>query len=577
MPTVIPVKFAYATRDLWFDPGETGAIGGDHVICATDRGTEIGLATADPCEVDKAELSRRTGDAGLKRVLRIATDADLDRASDLVDRGDRAFPTFRRLVSRAGLDMKPVGVEYLFGGEKVVCYFSAEERVDFRQLVRDLARELHERVDMRQIGVREEAALMGGFAHCGQELCCTRFGSGFEPVSIRMAKEQDLPLNSNKISGACGRLMCCLRYEFEAYRDFKQRAPKKNAVIQTPLGTAKIIEYDTPKEQICLRLENGKQVRVPLAEMEASPAACKKSEELGCKCRPDTVTRSTLEKLNSPEIRAALEEIDRKNGLIPEEGYDAGDIFVEERGRKRRNKGGNKGGAAAGGTVGVSRSDAGQGRARAAGDAREGRQDGKRGFYPQRGEGRRPGAAAMEALEAEPLTGVRRRHRKTVEVTEEVAERLPGQGDMAKAKQSAPGEGRRSRRRRHHVEGEAPEQDGRQQRGAGAQRDERGGEGAPDGGAPRRRRRRPGDKGGAAAEQRGAEQGSRSERQPRERRDQHGESERSQRAGQQHRDAVEQPSDGAPKRRRRRHKRGGSGEGGGPADGPGSPSAGSDA
>ena len=226
MPTVIPVKFAYATRDLWFDPRETGAVEGDHVICSTERGTEMGLATGDPMEIDEAELNRKTDGAALKPVVRIAGEEDFVRADELSARGDAAMPTFRRLVSKSGLDMKPVGVEYIFGGEKVVCYFSADERIDFRQLVRDLSRELHERVDMRQVGVREEAALVGGFGHCGQELCCARFGSGFEPVSIRMAKEQDLPLNSNKISGACGRLMCCLRYEFEAYRDFKQRAPR---------------------------------------------------------------------------------------------------------------------------------------------------------------------------------------------------------------------------------------------------------------------------------------------------------------------------------------------------------------
>ncbi len=427
MPTVIPVKFAYATRELWFDPSDTGAVEGDHVVCATERGRELGLATADPHEVDEAELNRKTDGAALKAVLRVATDEDLELADRLAQKGDAAMPTFRRLVSKSGLDMKPVGVEYIFGGEKVVCYFSADERVDFRQLVRDLSRELHERVDMRQVGVREEAAFVGGFGHCGQELCCARFGSGFEPVSIRMAKEQDLPLNSNKISGACGRLMCCLRYEFEAYRDFKQRAPKKNAVIQTPLGTAKIVEYDTPKEQLALRLENGKQIRVPLAEMQASEAACKKSEELGCPCRPDTVLRETMDRLASPEVRAALEELDRKNGLIPEETVSEEDLFVtEERGggRRRRNKGGNKGGAAAAAT----------------------------------------GAAAPSEGEA---GGRKRRRRKTVEVSGDAAEQLPGQNNMDEAKQSAPGEGRRSRRRRHHAEGEGATPEPRERRGKG--------------------------------------------------------------------------------------------------------------
>ncbi len=338
MTSVIPVKFAYAVRDLWFDQAGTDAQEGDHVICSTERGTEIGLATGPAREVSAAELREVIGNSTLKPVLRIATDADLDRANELAVMGDEAFPTFRDLVKKSGLDMKPVGVEYLFGGEKVVCYFAAEERVDFRQLVRDVSHELHQRIDMRQIGVREESAMVGGFGHCGQELCCARFGLSFEPVSIRMAKEQDLPLTSNKISGACGRLMCCLRYEFEAYRDFKGRAPKRNAVIDTPLGKAKVVEYDTPKEQLALRIENGKVVRIPLAEMVTSEAAIKKSEELHCPCRPDTVVRASLEKLSSPDVQMALAELDRKNGVVVEDEFDSADIFVETKPRKRRNR-----------------------------------------------------------------------------------------------------------------------------------------------------------------------------------------------------------------------------------------------
>lgn len=338
MASILPVRFSYAARDLWFDPGLTGAQEGDHVICATERGTEIGLATSSVREVSAHELAKKTNNAQLKPVLRVATETDLARAEDLARRGDEALPVFRRHVVESGLDMKPVGVEYLFGRERVVCYFAADERVDFRQLVRSLSHELHERIDMRQIGVREEAAVVGGFGHCGQELCCARIGLSFEPVSIRMAKEQDLPLTSNKISGACGRLMCCLRYEFEAYRDFKGRAPKRNAVIDTPLGKAKIVEYDTPKEQLALRLENGKSVRIPLAEMIASDAAVKKSEELHCPCRPDTVLRESLDKLSSPEVQMALAELDRKMGVVPEEDFDSSDIFVEPKPKKRRNR-----------------------------------------------------------------------------------------------------------------------------------------------------------------------------------------------------------------------------------------------
>ncbi len=315
MQDVVAVKFRYAARDLWFDPGQTQVAYGDHAICKTARGTGIGLVTSDPREVSEEELEKITGGVELQPVLRVATERDLERADELAQRGDRALPVFRALVKDEALDMKPIGVEYLFDEVCAVCYFSADERVDFRQLVRNLSRELHCRIEMRQVGVREQAAIVGGYAHCGQELCCTRFGRRFDAVSIRMAKVQDLPLNSTKISGACGRLMCCLRYEFETYRDFKDRAPKRNALIETPLGQAKVVEYDTPKEQITLRLENGRSLRIALADMTASQAAHKKSEELGCTCRPNTVERSVLERLESPEVRMALAELDRKNGI----------------------------------------------------------------------------------------------------------------------------------------------------------------------------------------------------------------------------------------------------------------------
>lgn len=336
MPRVIPVKFTFAFSDLWFDPAGARIEAGDHAICETERGLEMGLVTEDAREVSETELKETIGDATLKPIVRKATDDDYDRAEDLAAKGDEALPVFRRLAKESGLPIKPVGVEYLFGGERCVCYFAAEERVDFRQLVRDLSRALHERIDMRQIGVREEAALMGGYAGCGQELCCARWETRFEPVSIRMAKEQDLPLNSPKISGVCGRLMCCLRYEFEAYRDFKGRAPKKNAVIETPLGKAKICEYDTPREMLGLRLENGKSIKVPLAGMECSERACKKAEENHCACRPDTVTRSMLEALESSEVQMALAELDRANGVGQQDFDDSDIVFVSEQRRRRR-------------------------------------------------------------------------------------------------------------------------------------------------------------------------------------------------------------------------------------------------
>ncbi len=487
MPTVIPVKFTYAARDLWFDPAGTGAQEGDHVICVTERGQEIGLATADAREVAPEELSATIGHAQLRDVVRIATEEDLERADELARRGEEAMPAFRRHVTESGLDMKPVGVEYLFDGEKAVCYFAAEERVDFRQLVRDLSREFHVRIDMRQIGVREEAAIVGGYGHCGQELCCRRFATGFDPVSIRMAKEQDLPLNSTKISGACGRLMCCLRYEFEAYRDFKSRAPKRNAVIDTPLGKAKIVEYDTPKEQLCLRLESGKQIRVALADMTASEAAHKKSEELGCPCRPDTVAREVLDKLESPDVQMALAELDRKNGVLAEPEVDASDIFVEPKRKRRRPSNGAPTGEKSAGTgAPAASSDEG---APAASRRRRKRRPGD------------GGAPVAEPASTQP-TSRRRRHHQAAEgeaastqAGQQPAKRTRRPGDKGGQAAQPKGGGMQPSRKRRAPQAGGSQEQGGQQPGTGTE------------GATKRRRRRRGGRGRGGSAEGGAPTG----------------------------------------------------------------------
>ncbi len=442
MPVVVPVKFAFASRDLWFDPNGLDILEADHAICSTERGTEIGLVTADPFEVPECELS-----APLKPVLRVATEEDLDRADELARKGEGALAEFRALVKRAGLDMKPVGVEYLFGGEKAVFYFAAEERVDFRQLVKDLSSSLHTRVDMRQIGVRDETRLVGGYAHCGQELCCTRFGGQFEPVSIRMAKEQDLPLNSAKISGVCGRLMCCLRYEFEAYKDFKSRAPKKKALIDTPLGKARIQEYDTPREQLVLRLESGKVFRVDLADMTCSDACKKKAEEQKCACRPDCVTRDVLEKIESADIALALMELDRENGVDVGDGLSSDDRLVVSgptpRGRKRGGASGERGGRGQRSSKGEAdgTSQAGSGRRRR-----------------KRSSGSAAGEDAQAASQQQAPGRRRRRHLSSEERDDafrNAARREEARGDAARSGEGADGgeagEGR-SRRRRRHVQ-----------------------------------------------------------------------------------------------------------------------------
>ena len=175
------------------------------------------------------------------------------------------------MAAEASADMHPVSVEFLLDGDKAVFYFEAEERVDFRDLVRKLAAHFHVRIDMRQIGVRDEARMVGGLGHCGQELCCKRLGGEFCPVSIRMAKEQDLSLNPQKISGVCGRLMCCLRYEFDAYKDFKGRAPKQNAHgADSRLARRRWWIWTCRAKWCRSKVEGEKPVKVPLADLETA-------------------------------------------------------------------------------------------------------------------------------------------------------------------------------------------------------------------------------------------------------------------------------------------------------------------
>ena len=221
---------------------------------------------------------------------------------------------FRELAEKRGLDIKPIDVEYMLDGENAVFHFSSEERVDFRELVRDLASRLHIHVDMRQMGVRDEARTVGGIGHCGEVLCCVRMSSAFQPVSIKMAKEQDLPLNPSKVSGACGRLMCCLRYEYEAYKDFKSRSPKVNATIETPAGPAKVIELNTPKEYVKLKLlETDEVFIVPIGGMECdpesdSPRPCRVCEEAFEEHCPASLKREKLLEIPSEEVLKADEE-----------------------------------------------------------------------------------------------------------------------------------------------------------------------------------------------------------------------------------------------------------------------------
>ena len=279
MVRIAPVNLPYNPKTLWFDAGELELHAGCDVVVQTARGTEFGHMPEPAFEATSDQVKKLK--TPLKPVLRVADDEDRAKQAELEARAAEALPVFKELAAKASEEMRPVSVEYLFDGDKAVFYFESENRVDFRELVRTLSSRLHVRVDMRQIGVRDEARMVGGLGHCGQELCCKRLGGEFCPVSIRMAKEQDLSLNPQKISGVCGRLMCCLRYEYDAYKDFKSRAPKKNAQVETPDGAAKVVDLDVPREVVSLRIEGEKPVRVPLADFDA-PEEGARPKCVGC-------------------------------------------------------------------------------------------------------------------------------------------------------------------------------------------------------------------------------------------------------------------------------------------------------
>ncbi|MDA3936830.1 MAG: stage 0 sporulation family protein [Actinomycetota bacterium] len=305
MPTVVGVKLRFAPKTIFFDPTGFETAQGDHVIVETERGTEYGVIVDEVHELAASQLQ-----SPLKPIVRVASEEDLSKAKEYEQLEAEAMPIFRELVNEHKLDMKPVDVEYLFDGGKVVFYFTADDRVDFRELVRDLAARFKARIDMRQVGVRDEARMVGGIGHCGQVLCCTRFPGDFHPVSIRMAKEQDLPLNPLKISGLCGRLMCCLRYEYEAYKDFKGRAPKRKAIIETPLGLGKVKDFNTPRETVTLKLENGDTLVVPVAKM----TCCK---DKGCPCSVSTEALAEIqaaEQAASPLATSSVPELTSTTG-----------------------------------------------------------------------------------------------------------------------------------------------------------------------------------------------------------------------------------------------------------------------
>ena len=260
MHEVVQVKLREAGKISYFSTNGLKFNAGDYVIVEQDRGLEYGQIISEREKVLDAEIQGRP----LRKIIRKTNPWDHHQIEKNKKKSKELIQVCEKKIAERKLSMKLVEAEYSFDRSKIIFYFTTEGRIDFRKLVKDLAGTFKARIELKQIGVRDEAKLMGGYGPCGKELCCVKFLKDFEPVTIRMAKDQNLPLNPTKISGLCGRLMCCLSYENETYKELMKGMPKLGHEIKTDKGKGKVVALNTLKRTVTVEIENGKQIEVKL-------------------------------------------------------------------------------------------------------------------------------------------------------------------------------------------------------------------------------------------------------------------------------------------------------------------------
>ncbi|MDP4144252.1 MAG: stage 0 sporulation family protein [Bacillota bacterium] len=266
MVTVVGIRFKKAGKIYYFAPGELNIQKGDSVIVETARGIEYGKCVIGPKEISDDEVI-----PPLKSVIRKADEQDERKYLDNKAKEREAFRICEEKIVKHELDMKLIDIEYTFDNNKIIFYFTAEGRVDFRELVKDLASVFRTRIELRQIGVRDEAKMIGGLGPCGRTMCCSTHLGDFAPVSIKMAKEQNLSLNPSKISGICGRLMCCLNYEQHTYEGIRKKLPRVGAIVNTEFGEGEVILNSVVKEmvRVKIKIHDGEEIvkDVPISEV----------------------------------------------------------------------------------------------------------------------------------------------------------------------------------------------------------------------------------------------------------------------------------------------------------------------
>ena len=283
---VVDIQFRPGQKIYFFDPDGIDCKPGDHVIMDTARGAEYGTCTGGNHMIPMKDVV-----APLRKIIRIANAQDEKTAAENRAREKKAFDVCMQKIDEHKLDMQLVSAECAFDGSKILFYFTADERVDFRELVKNLASIFHTRIELRQIGVRDKAKMVGGLGICGRPFCCASFLDDFQPVSIKMAKTQNLSLNPTKISGTCGRLMCCLKYEQDAYEDLLRRSPKMDSFVDTPEGRGTVVEVNLLRQKVKVRMENEPEVLNTFANEDIA------------------VLRSGKAKKNDPPIPADLAPI----------------------------------------------------------------------------------------------------------------------------------------------------------------------------------------------------------------------------------------------------------------------------
>jgi cell fate regulator YaaT (PSP1 superfamily) len=266
MDKTVPVRLRDSGQAFFYNPGNLEVKEGDYVIVEHDRGLDYGqIVSANEVVTRQADSKEPP-----KKIIRLAQENDLKQIAENRVKAKEAFSACAKKIEEHKLEMKLVQAEYSFDRTKIIFYFTAEGRIDFRNLVKDLAKIFKARIELRQIGVRDEARLFGGFGPCGRELCCAKFLRDFEPVTIKMAKEEGLPLNPPKISGLCGRLMCCLSFEYEAYKLLSKGLPREGEHVHTQQGKGKVIGVNVFKRSATVLLDDGGQIEVSYKEKEVN-------------------------------------------------------------------------------------------------------------------------------------------------------------------------------------------------------------------------------------------------------------------------------------------------------------------